>query len=370
MVNDNHFQLQRQSNLSFLCVSFMKLSNKQGRVMREFIHHSNTSKIIINSLTIIALILSIGLSVSYGTTDIDLVTVWQAVFHFNPELTSHQVIQELRLPRAFSAALVGAFLAVSGAIMQGMTRNPLASPSIMGVTDGAAFALVIMLAFVPSASSLGLISASFIGAGVAVALIFMIGSFSPSGLTPVKLALAGVAIGTMLRSISSIISLHFNLEKDMGFWLAGGLDGTNWTSVHVLLISGGIGLLLALSISKSITVLSLGEDIATGLGQNNLHIKLLGIVSILILTGAAVSIAGVVGFVGLIVPHITRFIIGTDYRWIIPSSILFGALLLVLSDIVSRLINAPFETPVGAITSLIGVPFFLYLARGNGGGKE
>ncbi|MBY0098079.1 FecCD family ABC transporter permease [Mesobacillus maritimus] len=337
--------------------------------MRSFIHQSNSTKIMINFFTFLALIVSIGVSVSYGSTNIDFTTVWQAVFQFDPEQTSHQVIQELRLPRAISAAFVGAFLAVSGAIMQGMTRNPLASPSIMGVTDGAAFALVLMLAFSPSLSNLGLIGSSFVGAGLAVALIFTIGSFSAGGLTPVKLALAGVAIGTMLRSVSSIISLHFNLEKEMGFWLAGGLDGTSWTSVQILLISGVIGLLLALSISKSITVLSLGEDMAIGLGQNNMLIKILGIVSILILTGAAVSVGGAVGFVGLIVPHITRFIIGTDYRWIIPTSILFGALLLVLSDVVSRLVNAPFETPVGAITSLIGVPFFLYLARGSGGGK-
>lgn len=123
-------------------------------------------------------------------------------------------------------------------------------------------------------------------------------------------------------------------------------------------------------IAKSITVLNLGEDVATGLGQNNITIKILGIITVLILTGAAVSIAGVVGFVGLIIPHMTRFIIGTDYRWIIPTSALFGALLLVLSDVVSRLINAPYETPVGAITSLIGVPFFLYLARGSGGGGK
>ncbi|WP_077212133.1 FecCD family ABC transporter permease [Bacillus dakarensis] len=338
--------------------------------MRLFIHHSNTSKIIINIVTIVALIFSIGLSVSYGTTDIALGTVWQAVFHFDADLTTHQVIQELRLPRAVSAVFVGAFLAVSGALMQGMTRNPLASPSIMGVTDGAAFALVMMLAFFPAISGVGMISSSFVGAGLAVALVFTIGSFSSGGLTPVKLALAGVAIGTMLRSISSIISLHFNLEKEMGFWLAGGLDGTSWTSVKVLVFSGIAGLLIALSISKSMTVLSLGEDIATGLGQNNLMIKFLGILSILILTGAAVSVAGAVGFVGLIVPHITRFIIGNDYRWIIPTSILFGGLLVVLSDVVARLINAPFETPVGAITSLIGVPFFLYLARGSGGGKN
>lgn len=337
--------------------------------MRTFIHQSAVWRTCINVAAMILILLVLGISISYGATDIDLSTVWQAVIHFNPNLTTHQVIQELRLPRALSAALVGAFLAVSGAVMQGMTRNPLASPSIMGVTDGAAFALVIMLAFFPAVSNYGLTFASFIGAGVAVTLVFLIGMFSAGGLTPVKLALAGVAIGTMLRSISSIFSLHFQLEKEMGFWLAGGLDGTSWSSVKILLLAGAVGLLVALFIAKSITVLSLGDDISTGLGQNNLFIKLLGIIAVLILTGVAVSIAGAVGFVGLIVPHITRFIMGTDYRWIIPTSALFGALLLVLSDVAARMVNAPFETPVGAITSLIGVPFFLYLARGSGGGK-
>lgn len=337
--------------------------------MLSIINHSKTLKTIIIALALLALPVSIAFSVSFGAVDIDLSTVWQAVFHFNQDITSHQVIQELRMPRAISAALVGASLAVSGAIMQGMTRNPLASPSIMGVTDGAAFALVLMLAFFPAVSNLGLTVAALIGAGVAVVLVFLIGSLSTSGLTPVKLALAGVAIGTMLRSVSSLISLHFQLEKEMGFWLAGGLAGTSWTSVKILLLLGIIGLFFSLIISRSITVLSLGDDIATGLGQNNLIIKIIGILAVLILTGSAVSIAGAVGFVGLIVPHITRFIMGTDYRWIIPASAVFGALLLILSDITSRLINAPFETPVGAITSLIGVPFFLYLARNSGGGK-
>ncbi|ASK60826.1 ferrichrome ABC transporter permease [Virgibacillus phasianinus] len=333
------------------------------------INHSRFLKIIINIAALIALAFAIGISVAYGAVDIKLSTVWQAVFEFDANLTNHQVIQELRLPRACGAALVGAFLAVSGAIMQGMTRNPLASPSVMGVTNGAAFTLVIMLAFFPNVSNLGLTLASFTGAGIAVVLVFMVGSYSSNGLTPAKLALAGVAIGTLLSSISSIISLHFHLEKEMSFWFAGGLAGTNWTSIQILLISGGIGLFMALMIARSITILSLGEDIASGLGQNNILIKILGIVSVLVLTGAAVSIAGTVGFIGLIIPHITRFIMGTDYRWIIPSSAIFGALLLVLADVVARLINAPFETPVGAITSLIGVPFFLYLARGSGGGK-
>ncbi|AXI07851.1 ferrichrome ABC transporter permease [Oceanobacillus zhaokaii] len=338
--------------------------------MRAFINHSSTLKTFINIITFTALVGAIALSVSYGATKVPLETVWQAVFRFQPEIIAHQVVQELRLPRAIAAALIGAFLAVSGAIMQGMTRNPLASPSIMGVTDGAAFALVIILAFYPAVSNLGGTFASLIGAGIAVSIIFIIGSMSSGGLTPVKLALAGVAIGALIRSISSVISLHFQLEKEIGFWMAGGLDGANWNAVKLLTLFGIIGMLIALFISKSITVLSLGEDMATGLGQNNTLIKILGIFSVLILTGISVSIAGAVGFIGLIIPHIARFIMGKDYRWIIPSSAIFGALLLVLADLVSRLVNAPFETPVGAITSLIGVPFFLYLARNSGGGSK
>lgn len=334
--------------------------------MKVFTRSSPLSKMGINMIGICLVLLSIGISISYGATNIDLHKIWQSVFQFSSDDQSHQVIRELRIPRALAASLVGAFLAVSGTIMQGMTRNPLASPSIMGVTDGAAFMLVIMLAFYPAVSNTGLTFASFIGAGAAVTLVFLVGSFSSSGLTPVKLALAGVAIGTLLRSISTVLSLHFQLEKDMGFWLAGGLDGTGWGSVQVLLIAGMIGMVIAISISKSITVLSLGDDLSVGLGQNNTLIKVLGIIAVLILTGAAVSVAGAVGFVGLIIPHITRFIIGTDYRWIVPTSAILGALLLVNADLAARMVNAPFETPVGAITSIIGVPFFLYLARGAG----
>lgn len=328
------------------------------------------TKALINIIGIFLIIFSIGVSISYGTTKIDLHTIWQAIFRFSEADQAHPVIWELRIPRSLAAVLAGAFLAVSGAVMQGMTRNPLASPSVMGVTDGAAFMLVIILAFYPSVSNVGFMFAAFVGAGIAVTLVFLVGSLSGSGLTPVKLALAGVAIGTLLRSVSSILSLHFQLEKDIGFWLAGGLDGAGWSAVNVLVAAGAIGMILAFSIAKSITVLSLGDDLSTGLGQNNTLIKILGILVVLILTGVAVSVAGSVGFIGLIIPHMTRFIIGTDYRWIIPTSAVFGALLLVNADIVARLINAPFETPVGAVTSVIGVPFFLYLARGSGGDKR
>lgn len=316
-------------------------------------------------LGIFLIILSIGLSIAYGAADIKLATVWEAINRFNPNVTSHQIIQEIRLPRAIGAVLTGAFLAVSGAVMQGLTRNPLASPSIMGVTEGAAFALVITLALFPAATILSLTFASFAGAGLGVIVVFMIGAFSKGGLTPVKLALAGVAVGAMLSALSNAIALHFQVAKDMSFWYAGGLTSINWGSVKILLGAGCIGLLLAMYISRSVTILSLGEEVSKGLGQNTMLVKTLGVIVVLILTGAAVSVAGAVGFIGLVIPHIVRFMIGSDYRWIIPLSAVFGGLLLVVSDIVARMVNAPFETPVGAITALIGVPYFLYLARGE-----
>ncbi|WP_188379071.1 FecCD family ABC transporter permease [Halobacillus andaensis] len=318
-------------------------------------------------LAIVGLIVSLGWSVALGAADIDISTVWNAVVAFDPLNTNHQVIQELRLPRAVGAALVGGFLAVSGAVMQGLTRNPLASPSVMGVTHGAAFSLIVALVFFPEISNVGMMIASFIGAGMAVLLVIAVGSFSSGGLTPVKLALAGVAIGGMLSSLSTAISLHFQVAKQMSFWYAGGLANTSWTSVKVLVIAGVVGMILAVAISKSMTVLSLGEDISKGLGQNTMLIKSLGVIVVFLLSGAAVSVAGTVGFIGLVIPHITRFLIGSDYRLIIPVSAILGGWLLVVADTGARLVNAPYETPVGAITAFIGVPFFLYLARGQRG---
>ncbi|XOQ15238.1 MAG: Ferrichrome ABC transporter permease [Shouchella clausii] len=314
------------------------------------------------------LVFALVLSISYGAAQIDFKTVWQAVFSFNPALTEHQIIQEIRLPRALGAALVGSFLAVSGAIMQGMTRNALAEPSIMGVMDGAALAIAIMFAFAAHVSGFHLMVASFIGAGAGAAFVFAIGSLARGGLTPAKLALAGVTVGAFLSAISSGIAIHFDVAQDISFWFAGGLSGMNWTNIKLIVPVAMIGLLLALALSKSVTVLSLGEDVARGLGQRIFLVKTLGVVAVLLLTGAGVAVAGSIGFVGLVIPHITRGLVGVDYRYIIPCSAVLGALLLVLADLAARLVNAPYETPVGAMTALIGVPFFLYLARREGRG--
>ena len=311
----------------------------------------------------VALVFGLAWSVSVGAADIDLATVWQAVFSYDPVQTTHQIIQEVRLPRVVIGAMVGAAFAVAGAIMQGMTRNPLASPSIMGLNAGAAFFLVLSFVLLPGLSYTGLIIASFFGAGFGALLVFGVGSLSRGGLTPVKLALSGAAVTALLTSLTTGLTLYFNLAQNVLFYTAGGVQGTRWEQVQLMLPWFLLALVSGLALSRSVTVLSLGDEVAKGLGLQTGLVKALCTVVVLLLAGAAVAVAGGVGFVGLVVPHVARFLVGLDYRLIIPSSALLGALLLVLADLGARTLNPPFETPVGLITALIGVPFFLYLAR-------
>lgn len=311
---------------------------------------------------IAALVIGLLVSVSVGAADIKLLTVWQAVFQFNPELTQHQIIQELRLPRALAGALVGACFAVAGAIMQGATRNPLADSGLLGLNAGAGFVLAVCFAFFPGISFSKLMMYSFLGAAIGAGLVFGVGSLSRNGLTPVRLTLAGAAVSALLVALSEGIAIHFQISQDLAFWYAGGIAGTKWEQFNLLLPWAAAALLGAMLMSKSITLLSLGEEIATGLGQRTGWVKLGAMVIVLVLAGAAVSVVGSVAFVGLIIPHIARFLVGVDYRWIIPVSAVLGSLLMVLADIGARMINPPIETPIGALIALLGVPFFLYLA--------
>ncbi|KHE70493.1 iron ABC transporter permease [Halobacillus sp. BBL2006] len=312
------------------------------------------------------LLLSMALSIMYGAADIDFQTIWASLTNYNASSSSHQIIVNLRIPRALAAALIGAALAMSGSIMQGMTRNALASPSIMGVTAGAMFTMAIALALMPSASNLTMMLWAFGGAGLGTAIVFLVGSISKTGLTPVKLALAGTAVTALFTSVSSAITIHYNIAKDISFWYAGGLSSIQWVHIKLLGPVALFGTIVALFLGKSISALSLGEDVAKSLGQKTWVTKLIGTVVVLLLTGAAVSVSGTIGFIGLVIPHITRFLVGSDYRTIIPCSAILGGILLIIADTASRMINPPFETPVGTVTALIGVPFFLYLARNDG----
>ncbi|MNI17366.1 Iron-uptake system permease protein FeuB [compost metagenome] len=315
-----------------------------------------------------AILMGLALSVSVGAADIKLASVWEAVFRFNPKLPQHQVIRELRIPRALAGAVVGACFAVAGAIMQGMTRNPLADSGLLGLNAGASVGLALAFAFAPSLSFMYIMLYCFLGAAAASILVFGIGSLSHSGLTPLRLTLAGAAVSALLLAISQGIAILFHLSQDIAFWMAGGIGGTSWTQLGVMFPWVAGALVGSMMISRSITLLSLGKDVAAGLGQRTRLVQTTGILIVVVLAGAAVSAVGPIAFVGLIIPHITRFLVGVDYRWIIPCSAVLGSVLIVFADIAARLINAPYETPLGALIAVIGVPFFIYLASKRKGG--
>ncbi|OMF60363.1 ferrichrome ABC transporter permease [Paenibacillus sp. FSL R5-0490] len=306
-------------------------------------------------------------SIGLGAIWISPSVVWDSFVSFQAGQIEHQLIREVRIPRALAAALIGAALAVAGTIMQGITRNPLADPSIIGITHGAGLAIAISLAFVSSGSYWILLVWSFAGSAVGAMLVLSFSMISKERISPVTLTLAGAALSTLFSALSTGIALYFQVAQDLSFWFAGGLSGTKWQHVFILLPAVIIGLLLSIWISRSLTILALGEEVAAGLGQSQQKVRWIGLIAVILLSGAAVSIAGAIGFIGLVVPHIVRMLIGSDYRWLIPLSAIAGAFLLVLADIGARMINPPFETPVSAVTALIGVPFFLYLSRRKGG---
>lgn len=320
-------------------------------------------------IMLLALILLAGVllvSLMIGTKLYGLSTVWEALFHRAQNNITHDIIWDIRLPRAITAALVGAFLAVSGAVMQALTRNVLAEPSLLGVSNGAAFAFVLVLAFFPGLSKLETMFASMAGAGLSVLFVFSLSILAKGGITPVKLALAGMATGMFLSSLTTSMALYFDVSKNISFWYAGDLSASSWSDVNLLLIMGAIGLFIAFSISRALTLFSLGEEITKSLGIHIGLVRTLGVIAVLMLTGSAVAVAGTVGFVGLVIPHVTRMAIGGKYGKLLPVAALLGSTLLVGADALSRMINAPYETPIGVLTAVIGVPFFLYMVRQNG----
>ncbi len=302
-------------------------------------------------------------SISFGAADMDLATAWKAVFRFDPSLTEHQIIQTLRFPRTVADLMVGCSLAICGAIMQGTTRNPLADSGLMGISSGATFAVAFCMAFLPGSTYGQTMLFACIGAAAATAMTYFTASLGKGGMTPQRLVLAGISISMLFGAFSQFLSIKYHLGYALAYWTAGGTAAAKWSELMMILPLFAAGVLAALCLSPSVTVLSLGEDVAIGLGLKTRLIKGVSTLIVLLLTGISVIIVGPVGFVGLITPHIVRYMVGVDYRYIIPASGLYGALLTVLADLTGRLINKPYETPIGIIFAVIGVPYFLYLAR-------
>lgn len=321
-------------------------------------------------ISLILLVIGMGISLYIGTKAIDFSTIIRSIFTNDNTLESN-IIRDVRIPRVLAAVMVGGFLSVSGAIMQGITRNPIAEPSVMGITQGATFSIAIasiIQKIVPEISirSTAIMFFAFIGASISGLLVYFFSSKRGRKSDPVKLALAGTALGTLFISLAMGSAMYFNLSQELSFWIAGGLASTKWQGVIMLFVFGCIGMIGAFIMAPKVTILSLGEEVAIGLGQRTNLIRFICIIIVIILTGASVAVAGNIVFVGLIVPEIARGIVGSDYKYIIPSSLILGAVLLVYSDIIARIINPPYETPIGSLTALIGVPIFIYLVRKGG----
>lgn len=315
-------------------------------------------------VSLIFLIMSLFVAVWFGAADTKLSDVWGAITS-NDDGEYYSVLREIRFPRVIAAFFVGSALAVAGAIMQGVTRNPLADPGLLGITAGANAALALSFALIPNASYLLLIVTSFIGAGLGMALVMGISAATDGGISPLKLVLAGAAITAFLQAIADGVGLLFQITKDVSMWTAGGLIGTTWDALMVAPIIL-VGLIVSLFMGRLLTTLSISEDVAVGLGQKTKLVKAILLVLVVILAGSAVALVGNLAFVGLMIPHIVRYLVSTDYQRIIPMCMIVGGLFMVLADFVGRTINAPFEVPVVAIVAVIGLPFFLFLVRKGG----
>lgn len=322
------------------------------------------------ALLLPGLLLSVGLligvllwSITLGAADITPQVVYEALFRFDASLYDHLIIQSVRLPRVLAGAIVGAALAVAGAIMQGLTRNPLADSGILGINAGAAFA-VVLIVFLMGSPPLALYStAALIGAGLGAIIVYGLGALG-GGATPLRLTLAGVIMTSFVSALTTAILIQDQETLDkIRFWTAGSLAGRDMALIAQSLPFIAVGLVGSMLISRQITTISLGEDVAKGLGQNTIFIKGIAGVMVVLLAGGSVALAGPIGFVGLVVPHIARFIAGVDYRWIIPYSAIFGGILVTVADVAARILMRPQEIPVGVMMALVGAPFFIYLAR-------
>jgi iron complex transport system permease protein len=289
-----------------------------------------------------------------------------AIFNYNPILTEQQIIHELRLPRVIGAAIVGAAFAVAGCLMQGVTRNPLADAGILGINAGAMFTVTLSFAFFPGIPYSLLMIFSFIGAVLSTLFIFIIGSSVPGGLTPMRLTISGAVIAALLHSLSAGVAIYFDLSQDLAFWYAGGVAGIKWDHLNVLVPVILITIIWAITMGSSVSLISLGDDIARNLGMNVILIKVLSIIIAVILAGVSVSAVGSIGFIGLVIPHISRKLVGVDYKLIIPMSALLGSILLIVADLGARTINPPRELAIGILVAIVGVPFFLYITRKTG----
>jgi iron complex transport system permease protein len=311
---------------------------------------------------LVALVAAVSLAV--GSRPVPLSTVLDALIAFDPSIDEQLLVRELRLPRTVLGLAVGAALALSGAVMQGLTRNPLADPGLLGINGGASLAVVTGIAAFGVSSLLGYVWFAFAGAAVAAAAVYVLGSVGRGGATPIKLAVAGAALFALFRSLTAGVMLFDpqTLEQ-FRVWMVGSLAGRDTGVLVPVLPFLAAGALIALGSGRALDGLAMGPDVATALGQQVQRTRLRAAAAVVLLCGGATAAAGPVAFVGLTVPHVARGVTGADHRWLLPYSALMGAVLLVGADVIGRVVARPAELPVGIVTAFIGAPVFIAFVR-------
>lgn len=308
------------------------------------------------------LLMCILASLAFGARFVNFPDVIDILIHSKKTSLIEIVVHE-RIPRTVFGIIAGAALGVSGTLMQAITRNPIADPSILGVNTGASLFVVSGMAFLHIGSLSQYIWLALIGAAVTSLFVYGIGSLGYGGATPIKLALAGAATSASLSSVvSAIILPRTEVMNAFRFWQVGSISGATWEGIYTVLPFLIVGLLLGLLVSPALDALALGEDVATGLGVRTGTIRLMGALSGVLLCGATTAIAGPIGFIGLMVPHAMRLICGPNLRVVIPMSAMSGAILLTISDVLGRLIGSPGELESGIVTSFLGAPILIIIA--------
>jgi iron complex transport system permease protein len=308
------------------------------------------------------LLVLVAASLAIGSRDVSWADVVAALGGSSDGLDEAAVTK--RIPRTVLALLVGAALGLAGAVMQGVTRNPLADPGILGVNMGASLAVVVGIAWFGMWTATSFLWTAVLGAGVTATFVYVVGSLGRGGATPLKLALAGAATSAAFASfISAVVLPRGDIAGNVRSWQIGGVGGASFDSIGQMAPFLIVGTALCLVAARTLNALALGDELATGLGEHVALARGLASLGAVLLCGAATAVAGPIGFVGLVVPHLCRLLVGVDHRWLLPFSTLAGAALLTAADVLGRIVARPDELEVGIVTALLGAPFFIAIVR-------
>ena len=312
---------------------------------------------------LLALLVMLVLTLMFGASNISFSEILDSFFHFDGDNFTHLTVHDIRLPRFLADVIVGTSLSMAGAIMQGTTKNPLADSGIMGISSGSTLGVVLVLAFFPGAGRFAKMGISALGAAGVTMLIYIIAYVGKGRITPDRMVLSGMAISTLLSSLTTAIILKNGLMNQMIRYTSGSSANTIWKDLYIALPFFAGGVIIAIAISRSLTVMNLGEDVSRGLGANTAVIRILSTIIVLVLSAVAVIIIGPVGYIGLMIPYISRYMVGTDYRLVLPVCAIYGALFVTVVDFIAKVIHPGMEFPIGLLITIIGVPFFVYVSR-------